>query len=169
MYIKRNYLDKKLSTINTIYVIWMHLVSCGQKRSQHQHMHMEYWHVTMTAIIIIRCMCFLWLWKTSIHILQQKTCFLIYNYNPKYEWRIKRMSNFVLFCLVFSFLRSNIAIPHVGVIIIHKPTPITSELWNPYFKPWFQIPIVVNHGCSFNLLLADIWVIPKPQYMPWSL
>lgn len=61
---------------------------------------------------------------------------------------------------------THIAIPHVCLIIVHILVPVASKLGYPDLQPWFQIPIVVNHRCSFNLLLAHTWVIPKPKYMP---
>lgn len=63
-------------------------------------------------------------------------------------------------------LRSDIALAHILAIVIHKFGPIVSELRYRYLQPWFQVAIVMYDCCSFDILLRDIRIVTKSQYMP---
>lgn len=64
---------------------------------------------------------------------------------------------------------AHVALSQIYLIIIDKFSPVASKLGYAYLKPWFQVAIVVYDSCSFNFLLANIWIVAKSQDMPRSI
>lgn len=63
--------------------------------------------------------------------------------------------------------RIYVAFPQIQLIEVDEFGPVASVLGYGYLEPWFQVAIVMYDSSSFDVLLADIWVIAKTEDMPW--
>lgn len=62
--------------------------------------------------------------------------------------------------------RIDVALPQIQMIVVNEFGPVVSVLGYGYLEPWFQVAIVMYDSTSFDVLLADIWVVAKTEDMP---
>lgn len=62
--------------------------------------------------------------------------------------------------------RIDVALPQIQMIVVNEFAPVASVLGYGYLEPWFQVAIVMYDSTSFDVLLADIWVVAKTEDMP---
>lgn len=62
----------------------------------------------------------------------------------------------------------HLAVAEVNLIVVHEPCPVAAEMGNGGLQPRLRIPVEVYDGGLFNIIVANLPVVPEAQDMPRS-